>query len=369
MNNPKILFIVGNTFSLLNAIHIASKNLFKTDKIDIAIFIRDQKMLEVSKKLKKEKIFNGVYKFKYLNNRSTFWKILTFIMPKYSLKYIWGLNNKVIEYRQYDLFIVQSNIYASIFGLINSKAKIIYLDEGISSYTGRRDSIYKRSFFAKLFYKIKMIIGKKKDVVSALLYSRKLYNGDIGRVVEIPPIQSEELKKYIYLFENEKSEPSLKRNVYFLGSPFWGEIAMLENPKVNKINFEEKCKFIVNMFIEEINPKKIIYRPHPIESEFINIYNSKLIIQKSNNSWELYCAKEISNENIIVSIFSTGMITPFLLYKKEPILIFLFRLIGHEFYGAEKLIKDLKLCYKEPHNIYVPETIEDLKNICKLFAS
>ena len=356
----KILFIVGSSYSLLNAIHVARSALCAGKEKHLVVFKRDEMMGRVANKLRVSGIFVSVSTFRYINNVGTAWKVLTFIFPSFFLKFKWLISEKSdVDLKNFDVVVTQSNFYASLFKLLNVNAIVIHLDEGLSSYTGKSNCVKRRSLLARFFSNV----YSKNAFHFAFLYSKHVYVGPPVEITTIPKLTLVDLTIYKDFFDYVSPIINPSRNVCYLSAPFWGERVMLVDKNQADGDFESRCASVVETVISEVGAKNIIHRPHPIENELDLQYAHGLYIDKGSNLWELYAGLELTDRHVIVSIFSTGALTPWLLFNKQPVLVFLFKLIGPEFLGAEKVVNALKKQYAHPEKIHVPETISELKHV------
>lgn len=363
-HNKFVLFVVGSTYSLLNAIHLARRNILDSIDKDIIIIERDDQMGRVAQNLHSFGIFKNIYLLKYINSANITIKTLTILFPHFMVSNNWLSYSKTKFFikNKYSVIIAQSYFYAILFRLYNLKAKVYLIDEGVSSYTGRVYGLSHRSTVARLAIKLFNKIGIN-FIDGIYLYSPDNYVGEQLAVKKINKIKNEDLDLYSKIFNYKYTISANSSNIYYLGSPFWGLRTMFTEPNVYDPDFEQFCFDIVNELLVFIDPRSIIYRPHPIEKKLENLHSKNLIIDNGVNLWELFVGNELTDNDVIISFLSTGATTPFFVYGKQPFLIFLHKILKHEFLGANDFINNLNKSYKDPGKVLIPNTLLELKKI------
>ncbi len=105
----------------------------------------------------------------------------------------------------------------------------------------------------------------------------------------------------------------------------------------------------------------LIVRVHPRQKA--EIYK-EYFRDEINNLWELECEKQITDEHILISAFSTAQVMPKLLGGKEPTIIFLFKIFGC-YDDCMKIVEKMVNMYQNKEKIYIPESINELERIIK----
>lgn len=77
---------------------------------------------------------------------------------------------------------------------------------------------------------------------------------------------------------------------------------------------------------------------------------------------------QITDQNILISAFSTAQFMPKIMKDAEPTIIFTYRLLFSSLDDPflkdfAKLIDDFRGLYRNPDKIYVPATFEELETI------
>ncbi len=355
--------IVCNTpFQVLNAVNLINSGKFDAD-YDLYLQGDFRNSDSVFYNLKKSNFFENVFFWK-TNKEAKISKIRTFI------KFI---NSKLIlsEYitgdysfigKKYDkIFVGDGNTIGIYLSMNNRKSDIYFYDDGISTNIGNclfdgQSISYK--LIGKLLklgvyrYRVEKLFVNNLDFCKSTLTKNieKLPNLDFSNnVIDIV----KELFSY-----NEESLIE-KKNIIYLGQP-------LEEKK----GYNGKCPLF---FIDELSgySENILVRAHPRQKteDFLGME-----IDKINNLWELECITKIQDYHVLMGFCSTAQLMPKLLSNKEPYVIFLFNLFlddyntneyNNDYYSYESL----KNMYSSKEKVFLPSTVEELKNILETIMS
>ena len=122
-------------------------------------------------------------------------------------------------------------------------------------------------------------------------------------------------------------------------------------------------------FMGKLKGEECLLRYHPCS----NRASLKSIdIDQLNNSWELECVYEITENHVLIGYYSTSQLMPKIIADKEPFVIFAYKLMTtkegeYRFASYEEFINLVKNKYRDKNKIYIPkdenELIEVIKNI------
>ena len=345
----KALFLCGSKYTLFNCINLATSSEYQNIICDIIVFC-DKGLENVAENLSKAGIFRKVIRADFINNYNTIKKIKLFMRPK-------AFKDKgTLQEDSYDVLIVQSFFYASLVSRNIKYRELFLIEEGLSTYTSRVYNSTKRSIFFNLFNAIFM---RKNNlcVDGCYVYDAKLMvNNDI-KTKELPKISSKtyETLKKVFMYNQMNI---LKRNITFLGSPYYGIKDLLEKPDLASNKFEDYCDEIVRKLFESCK-KTIVYRKHPREHISYEGVFDNILIDSNDNIWELISKDEVTNDSIIISFFSTAAFTPKVLYNIEPYVIFLYDILDQKVFNADVLLKGLQESYKDSSKVFNPKTINE----------
>ncbi len=181
-------------------------------------------------------------------------------------------------------------------------------DDGIGSYRGNIvfDCLgWKRHLLLKTFHPLSTYFKFSKY----LLYSPALSNTLLNKE-KIIFHQSSIIEKIFGYKENHL----YSRRVVYIDQPY----NLSAEIKRHKEDGETK----INIFLEPLSDE-LILRLHPRSVESCIKCG---IIDSYRNTWEIECVRQITNEHVFISIFSTAMFAPAIFLNKRPHLIFLYKL-------------------------------------------
>lgn len=235
----------------------------------------------------------------------------------------------------------------------NRRAEVVMFEDGFSSYVNNELSSLSKP--KKIYFNILNRLFKK-GLFSFSVDRLYVYNPDaiiIKRNVlikKMPEITSQSHCVLCHIFYGD-ADISIydKKSIVYLDQP------------LNQFT-KQYDSYLFTDRLESL--PYFVYRPHPLQKK------SNICCDHDEPNcvmWEI-SVKNISNESWLISPYSTALITPFLLYKKAPNLIFLFKLLlspeTEIFRFMEQFIEKMKALY--PSKIYVPKSIEEYNNVISI---
>lgn len=371
MRNKKYLFICSSQYAILNSINAVLNNVEECkSNADIVIFHRTDDMKNLSERIKEDKLFGNVYDFPFINNMNAIMLMLLFVFPKFFLSKMCLTDKSLFLVKnRYNVLVSQSQLYASLFRRIFKNAEVYLIEDGLSSYTSRTVDPLRRSVYFSLANKIFFKGTLLTDVKIQLLYEPKMYSGEIDNIIKLPTHNSKNNILYNRVFEYKYNFIYNSHIFVYIGTPLYGLKALMLNPNKTIDDFDDKCKFIVESAMKASKKTEFIYRTHPIENVDEDYYKKYCKFDICNNMWEIECQNTITDNHILVSFFSTAAFTPKLLYSKEPYVIFLYKILGVEFFNADELVYCLRSTYSNPQKVILPKSIDELGAIIKKLES
>ena len=120
--------------------------------------------------------------------------------------------------------------------------------------------------------------------------------------------------------------------------------------------------------------QKVLYRKHPRETSFSSDW---AYVDDGTAMWELVCQEHLSDDSVLISSFSTAMLTPKLLYNKEPWLIYTYKLYKNYFVednpmtcglnqGISVMVEQIKKVYSRPEKIICVQNIKEIKDTLEM---
>ena len=362
MENKKYLFICSSQYAVLNSVNAVLNNVEKCNgNADIVIFHRTNDMKSISEKLRESKIFGKVYDFTFINNMNVASLVMLFVFPMFFLSRLRLTDQSVYLMKgRYKVLFSQSPLYASLFRRMNENVEVYFIEDGLSSYTNHTIDPRRRSVYFRLVNKIFFRGSLLSEANKQLLYAPEMCSGDIGNIKKLPMCKPEDSVFYNRIFKYKDNPLYSSHKFIYLGVVYRGLKNLMSNPKDAGDDLEDKCKFIVDSAMKVICPHNFIYRKHPIENVDEDYYKEICKFDKCQNMWETECQNTITDNHALVSFFSTAAFTPKMLYGKEPYLIFLYKMLGAEFFNADELVNSLRSTYSDPQKVIAVENFDEL---------
>lgn len=324
-------------------------------KADIIILDSFQNAKEISEIVRNEKIFDNVYLINRYRNEGLLHKVSTFfdiVFPSRYLKKTGSIKRKEML-NKYDYLVVPkvSRVTLSIW-LLNKKAKIQLIEDGLGTYCGGQNMCYEGHTYQGI-YKFLNHGQEFSQYVGIYLNDKDIYmDYDKNKTIEIPKFNFDYLnviknKFKKFLFDNKE------KHIFWLGQYLPGTVNEITNEVLTKYKDE------------------VIFCPHP---RFSNIKNDTFEELKGNRMWELNLLNLEDLENrCFISITSTAMFSAKFLYDYEPYIISTIKLFDYgndeHFRLSEEAIYKIKESYRKPEKVMIPETQEELDNYIKYYLN
>lgn len=268
-------------------------------------------------------------------------------------------------------FLLEDELYSKIY--ISSKAnigrlvtlyyikkgiqfEIIYFDDGESSYDNEIITTPSNADF----YLRRVLFGRKaiKPVSKFLLYSpvmfKELNPGSTVNIEQLPAIQQDYETRKIYndIF-NVQFDDLIAERVVIL------DIIKSENLISSEDELWNQYKCIADFFGQE----NTIIKKHPRDKsrvvDFFNYY------RKNGIPFEIILLNQDLTDKVLVTVSSTAITVPKLLFNVEPIVIYLGNMIKTKQGKSGKVLEYYRACkklYKNPDRFIIPESVDDLKD-------
>ncbi len=358
-NNEDFAFIVASPLQAINSVNLVVNDIEGSkNNSDAFVYHMFKNSEQLSEKLKASGVFNNVYDIRdyavyprLLNYIVTFFRMFC---PKITL---WYNSDKSFAFGKKDYKVLAMSTTLGFTGTMHfayPRAEVMFFEDGTGSYCSDFSERY-----SKLF-----------DLVDFLLF-----NGDM----HIKP-------ERIYLFRPEFLTVTLDYEVRKMpdiaGSEVQGIIERIFDYKQNTLYRDCECVYLtqprsdekgfnaenldkVLTLLTDVFGSNTLARVHPRDDA--DKYGM-LTVDSFNNSWELECLRQITDRNILMGVFSTAQIMPKILSESEPTLIFIYKLIFTNcdepvWQERRKFMDDFTKHYRNKERIFIPETIEDLRDI------
>ena len=355
-----IAFISSTPHQTWNSILMAKK-MFPAERCDLFLFDICSDYDKTAEKLRSEHVFEDVYscrvaRFQCNTIKNPIKRKLTKFIYFIGWKHF--LRQSVTITKKYDAVFTASNdepccfIMSSIKAL-NPHMKAYYFEDGSNDYIA--DSHPKHHGFKKYFAHF---LGINYDIGDSI---------DTTYVASPPCVASREYKlETIPAMDLEQdSELKLLFNRVFSYDPYLiNEKLVFLYSRFGREALNEKSRKIVQNIVARYGKDNLLFKDHPRLPadgyEEIHKYP-----REKETLWECVSMNNDCSNKILLSVISSSMYIPKVLFGQEPILVFLFRLIpAFSNENREKSFYDfvlrLREIYSDPSKVFIPETEEEL---------
>lgn len=343
-------------FNTINIVYNGLENISKDDLIDLYILKTDS-MKSIYNQLSESDLFSNLYYFDYdedISKRKEYiYSFFAYLFPKFFVRKSICNKENQIEFNKYNMIFASGWLpFFVCLAECNKNAKIIFFEDGFATYLGTDNPYSGGSVMNKLFYFFTKK-GKKSILIDkAYVYAPELVEGFLkDRVFKLPSIDNQlyRILSDVFMY-NAEDMYSHKDIIYFL-QPY-SESSL-------------KDKNVVDKVIDILSKKseKCLLRNHPR----MNVKNDIIEVDMNKGIWEL-SSNGLSDRTMLVSIGSSTMITPFLLYNKIPTLVFLHKIAlkdnNQSCVQLDDFLERFKKVYKGM--VYIPYTISEFDTILSI---
>ncbi len=339
-------FLIDTPVQLLNAI----KLICNIDGIvaDVYIVPQFKNSNLIIERLKKSKLFNNVYVLEKPVSLRGYKKYIEIIFGILCPALYCSFVYKIYIKNKYDkiYFSIPTKMFDIIIASSNC-SNVIGIEDGTGSYVG---DIF-HDYINKKYVKVRDFLGRGYKVSTMYLNNPDFFYGSFDcNKIKIPNNSEQAIQCIKEIFGYKASVLYEKYKIIYLNQPTQDFFGKYENEK----------RIISSL--SSIFGKDILVRLHPRENN-PELYSS-MTLDNENNLWEIMAGASIKEEHVLIASFSTAQFIPKLLYDKEPIIIFTYKLFDG--YGIlrrknwEDLIDGLKRIYKKKNRIYVVGSIDEL---------
>ena len=360
----KVCFLCATPFHVLVASAIVC-----SEKLDADIYIFDDfsECDSLIERISNTKLFNNVYKInnsiRKLEKSNLFNRVRMYIKVLSMYIFIDHYGMKILRGNVYysSLFIFhRDNSYVKTICMFlkkhNSGISICYYEDGIGNYCNR--NIYNDKGISKLFEICHLKSVITLDDLVIYLFSPEfyyLYFGDnlpiknVNKIINLNKLP--ELTSIVdNLYGNHNAE-SLTKLIY------------LDTVRQEDLNNEGIN--LLDDILQQISTidSSLIIKSHPREKD----RNSHFKYLSADAPIEYYCYKNDLSKHILITIFSSAVFSPKLLFDQEPYIIFLYDILfdylkDHSI-DRNMMYNQLKVLYKNGSKIIVPKTVDELNNV------
>ena len=360
----RCLYYCSTPFQVLNALNMHYNKILAPSADDVEDFKGVMVIVDVfssarrlAKKIKQEGLFEKVFLIdeedhKSHNNKvkKAFGIARDTFFPERLLRQQFRRKSAAFLRNRFDC-IVSSTFSHPVAALctVNPDAKYVMMDDGLASYFGNwtkrlRSGPYLAMLKARNH-------GKDVSDLEALYVMRtELCHTELtDNILQLPDFSQGFLETAFRIFEIPDDIPAYSQKVVWLGH-------VSGNP-------EKKAGTVKMTEVFKKYKDDVIARIHPREKE-LELYEG-LATDTDGYMWELQLSKTSMEGRLLVTLGSTGVFTPKLLYNSEPRLLFMYKLIplpnGSALDEFLQIVSQLKESYAHPEHIYEPGTWEEFE--------
>lgn len=361
-----IAFIIATPLQLFNSVYILMTN-HKNEKADFYIMDFAVDMDKYLVNLNKLEGLNNIYSLKHLKKNK----------GKYGVIKDYFFSNKSIFKEK-----VYSDLYTTWIGdrstLIfnelsknNNNIKLHFYEEGIGVYT--QDICNYGRLISKMF-RLFNLKYDKEYIEDVFVYQPKLLYKEIkqppAKIAKIDKT-NKEIKDTINKLFNYKRKRAYNEKIIYLENCFFRDEqdARYETYKtLDQISLLKRIE-------EVVGRENIIVRKHPITKGTAYESSGFRVDEFIDIPWELILLNGNFKDKILMTILSTAVLSPKIMFDEEPTVIILAKAYKNEFSDKEiwakelwsesfeALIEKIKSIYSDSSKIIVPENFNELDKI------
>lgn len=359
----KHLFICSTPFHLMTAINLSLTTLLD-DEINLYILDHSDSSKMMYENALKISCFHQVFmlKTKKFNHHWT----QKYKPTRYVIKGIEYFNHKRItanfleDYTQYDKFWVaymdrSSWLIFLTYKKVNPDLELFFIEDGMLAY--RLLTVRQNRIDTILLH----MIGFKspfEEMKTLYVYEPRLAKNTLYPQIEIKPLPKINDKNIKNILNDILSFSStdlelLEHKYIFLEAPYTSMRVYHYQLKIMK----KLCKKMGDLFCIKLHPRTLFTD----KNEDLCISNVKIPI-------EALCLNSDVSENVFISGLSTASVMPKLMLNQEPIVIFLYKILGLDkmTYSGDDYIEFMEAfseTYKNPNRVFTPSSIDEFEDI------
>lgn len=363
------LFVCSSIYQLMNAVLIRLDSNSETADI---VFIKSLEHIIDVKKLRELHVFREIYIWKgnveklqqEAGSHSDYVKHMFSKIPLYAFpqKLARDLPNRDENYKH--IYVPYGDYPSQIIYFYFKKkneADLYLYEDGSYTYEclATTPSIFRR-IYSQLFFRGMFFSYCKK------VYVHKIEEVRIGKRndVQISPIKqnTEQIRKIFQFIALESEEQTFvikERIIMFDQNLEYENILWLQE----KIACDLTLQFGRENVCVKLHPGTKVIR-----------YYKDIKINACKMPFELFMNSSITNESILISIFSTACFNPKWIYGLEPYIILTYKIVKFDsvdYFDTQyyEVIERLRNSYSREEKIFIPETIEEMVLFIKKIMS
>ncbi len=349
----RTLIVCSSPYTVFNAINYAMGT---DEQVDILIFINTETMKKIYQELLKNNIFHYCFCCADFNFSKSFIlkSVIACILPHLFFR------RKLCRLEDvYEKIISQNFYFATLVYRICKKATFYLIEDGLGSYVYRVSEAGKRNKYMLWVHKYIFLGGLIPDISGQYIYHPEMVeytpNRAPGLKLNCSAFNKVDIIKRVFSYK--ESGEVIKSKCVVFGDSMMSECFYVDSLG-NRIN---KYSFLNKYIFSKISKENIIYRPHPFEKDYSAYIEGE--IDNTRNMWELDSLYNITDNNVLINYYSTAVVTPKLMFDKEPYILFLFSFIDYyndKYEDFSLFIDKIRKLYRAPDKICIAKTIDDI---------
>lgn len=344
----KHLFYCDTGYQIFTVLNLINQ-LQLTEEAELVIYGQFDNARDLYQRLKKENIFYKIYFLPKQVSESKIVELKDLACAKRTVKKFLPdleLNN----YETFYASVLDTTISLALYCVIDF-SKFVVFDDGTGSYHGNIicDNIsWKRRAAMRLSCSQKKI---QFNINSFYLYSPKLSTSSIESIPK--KINAVSNKVVERVFEYNQNNVYSKQYVYLDQPVLYNNIAVAD--ELDRRTQACLLKYLKN---------KIIVRKHPRKDDTTF---SCFPTDSIKNQWELECCRQLTDEHVLISVFSTASFQARIMAGKKCRLILLYKLY-HSIYSdvyyeeIQEYVRVFSNCFEDTI-VNVPSTWDDFEDL------
>ena len=356
----RICFICDTPYQLLNILnYVCHQDKHTVEERDLLICNRDitEQQIDAVKGLS---LFCHVYVYhtdleSAKQKKNILYRAQRFFLPK---KFISSLITEPFDCRKYGMLFCAFPIPMAVaITSINPDIRLCLFDDGIGTYINGIPSPDSRK--RQMLFRLKGKTSPWSRIETIYVNNKTQFreNKIAKKIEQLTPMgeTSEFFQKAVEaIFPYRECSLYDQHNIIYLTQPL---NTIIDEPELYWTIEED--------ILAGLNEIKlpVVIRKHPKHNSYINkVFPEDM----SNDLWELICARQITDNHVLISGYSTAQFSPKFLYNKEPWLIFIFKLYtgffnDQKIESMQEVIERIRNGYENKEKLLIPKNVEELK--------
>lgn len=240
----------------------------------------------------------------------------------------------------------------------NPQLKAYWLDDGTGSYCRPHCNL---SLKRRLLYSI-LRYYYLQHIDGAYLFAPRMdiLERDYPRIALNNPSHDKQLLDTAEQVWGSSAGQKLDQPVIYFDQP--RNAKKKENDRYDPA-IERRETELLELIVQTVGANKLAYKLHP-RTDVAAVPDGIYQVPR-DLFWEQYCSRADLSDKILISVDSSALMTPKMIFDKEPYIIALYRLFDDKTINRteiDALFRKLQaLC--APGKVLIPESVEELKNI------